>query len=145
MAEERVEEAEGHLEPAAAPRATVFFDIDAIVRERSALIQEIDRLRDFVSGRGVSIGEHIDEFLGIITIYFEHEERVMAMARYPMRSAHAREHRHLMDIITNALEAGREYGVSLDVLADNLMAMMKTHDEYFDQVMIDYLRKKYAC
>ena len=125
-------------------RDSVAVGVDRLILERSALIAAIHRLFGGARGTGVMISGRVEEFLHLVQEFFDHEERIMAVSGYPMLVIHTNEHIHLLETITNALDAGREQGTNLDRIAKEVVAMMTTHDRYFDQVMLDYLRNRPA-
>lgn len=126
------------------PPGTFFIDLKSIAKDHRGLKQVLDRILGVDSlDESVAIG-HVDDFITNLSRYFRCEERMMEMVHYPLHAVHAAEHRKILDLSSNALVAGVGHRVTLDAIAQNLREVFRAHEERFDMVLNDYLRKKYS-
>ena len=126
------------------PPGTFFIDLKSVAKDHSGLKLVLDQILGLSSlGESIEIG-NADEFTTNLSRYFRYEERMMEMVHYPLYAVHAAEHRKILDLSSNALTAGTGHRGTLDAIAENLRDMFRAHEERFDMVLNDYLRKKYA-
>ncbi|MEI6560041.1 MAG: hypothetical protein WCO00_16710 [Rhodospirillaceae bacterium] len=126
------------------PLGTLFVDLKTVAQEHGGLKQILDRILGVESlEESVAIG-HVDDFISHLNRYFRCEERMMEMVNYPLHAVHVAEHQKILELSSNALVASVGHRIPIDAIAQNLKAVFHTHQERFDMVLTDYLRKKYS-
>ncbi len=126
------------------PSGTFFIDLKAIAVEHGGLNAVLDRILGVhTSDESIAIC-HVDDFNTNLSRYFRYEERMMAMVSYPLQKAHGADHKRILDLSRNALVGAMDHGISLDAIGQNLKGVFAKHEQRFDMVLNDYLKKKYA-
>ncbi len=123
---------------------TFFVDLNAVAKEHGGLKLVLDRILGIKSLDDSVAIDHVDDFITNLSRYFRCEERIMEMVHYPLHAVHAAEHRKILDLSSSALVGGAGPRVPLDAVVENLKEVFLGHEERFDMVLNDYLRKKYA-
>ena len=123
---------------------TFFVDLKGLVTEHGGLRQVLETILGVEAGDESDAMAHVDDFITNLGRYFRCEERMMEMVSYPLRAVHAAEHHKILELSSHALIGGVGHRVSLDAIARNLREVFRAHEERFDLVVADYLRKKYS-
>ena len=123
---------------------TFFVDLKGLVNEHGGLRQVLETILGIEAGDESAAISQVDDFITNLGRYFRCEERMMEMVNYPLRAVHAAEHRKILELSSHALIGGVGHRVSLNAIAQNLREVFGAHEERFDLVVADYLRKKYS-
>jgi hemerythrin len=118
--------------------------IDITLSLHEKLLQALSMLPEAIGiapGREV-VDKVIEDFLFDFDTLFQHEERMLAKARFKLLTAHTNDHARLMDLLNSLRYANRIGILSGDGARRLIRDGFAHHVEYFDRVFFDYLRVK---